>query len=481
MNEFALDFPYNIESEQALLGAILSQNKAFDRVATFLEPEHFFEALHGRIFKVAGALIADGKMVTPVTIKTYFDDDEALAQVGGGSYLARLAFAATTIINAEEYGRTIHDLAVRRELMQLADELMQRAAKAAVDDAPGNMVEAFDARLTEIVHGSSSFNKTMMTSGEAARQAVDRAADAYRRDGIIDAVGLSTGLTALDEILGPLEGGMQVVLAGAPSMGKTALAQGIAYHNALAGKRGLGISQEMRGFQWARRWVAQVAGVDASRIRMGRFSEQEYARIDEAAKFIDENIDVNIDEARNLNVRQIAARARAMKRHGGLDFIVVDYLQLLAPLNPRDASVRSVTENSKALRDLAGDLDVPMILLSQLSREYDKRDNKRPRMSDLRESGAIEQDADAILFVHREQYYLEKSIPEEGTPEFLKWSDAMSRWQGKAEIIVPKLREGAAGGTAIVGFNGPLVQFTDIEPFGPMSDEERASQEALAL
>ncbi|PKQ03630.1 MAG: replicative DNA helicase [Alphaproteobacteria bacterium HGW-Alphaproteobacteria-11] len=466
--------PHNIDAEQALLGAILVNNESYDRVAGFLEPSHFFDALHGRIYEAAAKLITQGHLASPVTLKNYFERDAALSEIGGPQYLARLAGAATTIINAEEYGRTIYDLAIRRELIQVSIDMHTRAYDAPVDDTPALQILDAEQSLYQLAErgkyegGFQSFHESLNT-------AIEMAAEAFKRDGGLS--GISTGLRDLDNRLGGLQRSDLLILAGRPSMGKTALATNIAFHAAKAYKAEhhadgtvtatdgaiVGFfSLEMSSEQLATRLLAEQSGVPSERIRRGNIHEDEFHQLVDAAQQL-QSIPLYIDDTGGLTIATLAARARRLKRQRGLGFLVVDYLQLLAGSGKAgDNRVQEVTQITTGLKALAKELDVPILALSQLSRQVESRDDKRPQLSDLRESGSIEQDADVVMFVFREEYYLERGEPTEGTPEHLTWQENMGRVHGLAECIIGKQRHGPTG-TVKLQFQADVTRFSDLD------------------
>lgn len=475
--------PHNIEAEQALLGSVLIRNSAIDTVAQFLTADHFYEPLHGRIYEACRKVISAGRTASGVSLKSYFDNDEAMVAVGGSAYLARLAGAATTMLSVEEYGRTIFDLALRRELIYVAADLQARAMDAEIDDTPARMIAEADTKLVGLLSNAGGEGRFFHV-GKSADMAIDLAAEAYRTGGALSAIGLSTGLPSVDAKIGALEPGMQIVIAGPTSSGKTAFSQQIALHNALDGKSILIFSHEMTHVQLTRRFLAHLSGIPASRIKHGRFSEKEFDALHTAATRLKETR-FWVEDTRNMTAAAISARARQVKREHGLDLMMVDYLQILAPVNSRDRRDVQFGEMSKTLRDTSGTLEVPNLLLSQLNRESLKRDNHRPRLSDLRESGAIEQDADGVLFVHREETFLTESTPPESDGKaYGIWQMKMAKWAGKAEIIVGKMREGERGGSATLGFDGPLTMFYELDNppvSAAQATQERENQEALAL
>lgn len=473
--------PHNIEAEQALLGAILVNNDAFDRVSDFLRPEHFSEEIHRRIFDVASQLIRAGKIASPITLKTFLGEYD-LGGVTVPQYLARLAAEATTIINAEDYGRTIHDLSLRRGLIVVGEDIVNAAYDAPVGESPRALIEEAERRLYAIAE-TGRYEGGFQRFSEALTTAVDMAAKAYERDGRLS--GLATGLTDLDRYMGGLQPSDLVIVAGRPGMGKTALATNIAFNIARAHEFVLqpggkaqtvngGIvgffSLEMSAEQLATRIIAEQASVPSYKIRRGDISEPEFHRIVDAARTM-QSIPFYIDQTGGLSIAQLAARARRLKRQRCLDVLVIDYLQLLGASKTRsDSRVQEVTEITTGLKALAKDLNVPVVALSQLSRQVENRDDKRPQLSDLRESGSIEQDADVVLFVFREEYYLKTRQPREGTDEFLTWQAEMEKVHGRAEIIIGKQRHGPTG-TVELAFDAEVTRFANLarddspEPF----------------
>ncbi|HMM15590.1 MAG TPA: replicative DNA helicase [Parvibaculum sp.] len=465
--------PHNIEAEQALLGAILVNNEAYDRLSTFLEPAHFFDALHGRIYEAAAKLITAGHLASPVTLKNFFERDEALAEIGGPQYLARLAGAATTIINVQEYGRTIYDLAIRRELIQVGVDIHTRAYDAPVDDTPSSQILDAEQALYQLAE-RGKYEGGFRSFHESLKGAIDMAAAAYERDGGLS--GISTGLMDLDKMMGGLQSSDLIILAGRPSMGKTALATNIAFNAAkaykaehhadgtVAVKDGAIVgffSLEMSAEQLATRLLAEQSGVPSEAIRRGRIQEHEFHSLVDASREL-QSIPLYIDDTGGLNIATLAARARRLKRQRGLGLLVVDYLQLLAGSGKfGDNRVQEVTQITTGLKALAKELNVPIVALSQLSRQVEARDDKRPQLADLRESGSIEQDADVVMFVFREEYYVQRREPREGTPEHLAWQEEMNQVHGLAEVIIGKQRHGPTG-TVKLQFEANVTRFADL-------------------
>jgi replicative DNA helicase len=465
--------PHNIEAEQALLGAILVNNEAFYRVSDFLEPQHFFDPLHQKIYDVGSQLVRSGKIATPVTLKTFLDPTIDIGGMNGAQYLGRLAAEATTVINAEDYGRSIYDLAIRRSLIQIGEGMVNLAYDAPVDQPPRVQIEEAERNLFAIAE-TGRYDGGFQRFTDALSSAIDMAAAAYARDGKLS--GISTGLRDLDKTLGGMQPSDLVVLAGRPAMGKTALATNIAFNIAKAYKFEVepdgthktvngGIvgffSLEMSSDQLATRIVAEQAQISSYKIRRGDIREDEFYRLQQAAREI-QSIPFYIDDTGGISIAQLTARARRLKRQRGLDFMVVDYLQLLSGSQKNSQNrVQELTEITTGLKALAKELNVPILALSQLSRQVENRDDKRPQLADLRESGSIEQDADAVLFVFREEYYLQSREPKPGTEEHIKWREEMDRIHGKAEVIVGKQRHGPTG-TVTLQFEANVTRFGDL-------------------
>src|SRR5437762_2525868 len=466
--------PHNIEAEQSLLGAILVNNDAFYRVSDFLEPKHFFEPIHQTIFETAGSLIRMGKVATPVTLKTFLPADTDIGGMTVGQYLARLAAEATTIINAQDYGRTIYDMSLRRDLIRIGEDMVNVAFDAPVDFAPRAQIEDAERQLYELAE-SGRYDGGFQRFSQALTTAVDMAAKAFQRDGSLS--GVATGLRDLDTKMGGLQASDLIIVAGRPGMGKTALATNIAY-NVARGWRGevrsdgrietvnggiVGFfSLEMSAEQLATRIIAEQSGIPSSMIRRGGINERDFEKIKDVAIEL-QHLPFFIDETGGLTVAQLAARARRLTRQKGLDLLVIDYIQLLQGSTRRamEGRVQEVTEITTSLKALAKELNVPVLALSQLSRQVENRDDKRPQLSDLRESGSIEQDADVVLFVFREEYYLANKEPRVGTPEYEKWQLDMSLVHGKAEVIIGKQRHGPTG-TVELQFEGQFTRFSDL-------------------
>ena len=463
--------PHNIEAEQALLGAILVNNDAFYRVSDFLLPEHFFEPVHQRVYELVASMIRAGKIATPITLKTFVNDID-LGEITPSQYLARLAAEATTVINAADYGRTIYDLAVRRQLIGVGEDLVNVAYDAPVEMAPREQIEDAERRLYELAE-KGRYEGGFQKFDGALRLAIDMAASAYQRAGGLS--GISTGLRDVDQRMGGLQRSDLLVLAGRPAMGKTSLATNIAFNIAKAwrGERQedgsiksvdggiVGFfSLEMSSDQLATRIVAEQSGISSYKIRQGRITESDFARLTDVAAQI-EKLPLYIDQTGGISIAQLMARARRLKRQKGLDVLFIDYLQLLAGSGkPGQNRVNELTEITTSLKALAKELDVPIVALSQLSRKVEERDDKRPQLADLRESGSIEQDADVVMFVYREEYYLKGKEPRPGTEEHNKWLIEMEAARGLAELIIGKQRHGPTG-TVAMQFDAEVTRFSD--------------------
>ncbi|HTQ82652.1 MAG TPA: replicative DNA helicase [Pseudolabrys sp.] len=467
--------PHNIEAEQALLGAILVNNEALYRVSDFLNPEHFFEPIHQKIYQLSRDLVRAGKIATPVTLKTFLDGNVDIGGMTLAQYLARLAAEATTIINAEDYGHTIYDLHIRRSLILVGEDMVNVAYDAPVDFSPRNQIEDAERRLYELAE-SGRYDGGFQRFAQALTTAVDMAAHAYQRDGKLS--GLATGLDDLDRMMGGLQSSDLIILAGRPGMGKSALATNIGYKVA-KGWRGevradghtvttnggiVGFfSLEMSAEQLATRIIAEQTGIPSSQIRRGGISEADFERIKDHSVEL-QGLPFYLDETGGLSVAQLAARARRLKRQRGLDLLIIDYLQLLQGSTRRSAEnrVQEITEITTKLKALAKELNVPILALSQLSRQVESRDDKRPQLSDLRESGSIEQDADVVLFVFREEYYHQMRKPLETNREkFAEWLAEGEKVHGKAEVIIGKQRHGPTG-TVDLQFEGALTRFSSL-------------------
>ncbi|WP_422074398.1 replicative DNA helicase [Tranquillimonas rosea] len=465
--------PHNIEAEQQLLGAILTNNDVYDRVASTISGAHFYEPVHGRIYEVAASRIAKNALASPVTLKAFLEDDPALADLGGPQYLVRLAHAAISSFAARDYAQMIYDLAIRRELIALGRDISSKAAKVDIESEPKEQIVEAEQRLYKLAEAGQA-SQGFQSFLRAVTDAVNVANAAYQRDGGL--AGVSTGLVDMDKKLGGLHQSDLLILAGRPSMGKTSLATNIAFNIAKAYRRGkkhdgnegaidggvVGFfSLEMSAEQLAARILSEASEVPSEQIRRGDMTEEEFRRFVEAAKAL-EACPLYIDDTPALPISQLAARARKLKREHGLDAVFVDYLQLVRPASAKDSRVNEVSEITQGLKAIAKELDVPVVALSQLSRQVESREDKRPQLSDLRESGSIEQDADVVMFVFREEYYVEREKPgDDQLDKMAEWQARMEKLHGKAEVIIGKQRHGPIG-TVDLAFEGRFTRFGNL-------------------
>ncbi|WP_347863023.1 MULTISPECIES: replicative DNA helicase [Planktomarina] len=484
-NEVApLGVPHSIEAEQQLLGAILTNNDLFDRVAQILRAEHFYDPVHARIFETAAARIARNNLASPVTLKAFLEDDAGLAELGGPAYLMRLAGAAISSFAVRDYAEMIYDLAIRRELIEVGNDIAAKAARVDVQSEPKEQIVEAEQKLYALAEQGQT-EQGFQSFLTAVTDAVKVANAAYQREGGL--AGVSTGLIDMDKKLGGLHRSDLLILAGRPSMGKTSLATNIAFNIARAYKKGIttsgeegavdgGVvgffSLEMSAEQLASRILSEVAEIPSNQIRRGDFTESEFRRIVDAAKEL-EAAPLFIDDTPALPISQLAARARRLKRTHGLDALFVDYLQLVRGTGRSENRVNEISEITMGLKAIAKELDIPVVALSQLSRQVENREDKRPQLSDLRESGSIEQDADVVMFVFREEYYKEREKP--GDHELDKmgqWQEEMERLHGKAEVVIGKQRHGPIG-TVELSFEGQFTRFGNlVKPWQQSLEDE---------
>lgn len=466
--------PSNIEAEQALLGAILVNNDAYYRVSDFLKPIHFQEPLHRKIFELAGDTIRMGKIATTITLKTHLPSDARVGDLTIPQYLARLASGAVTIINAEDYGRAIYDLALRRSLITIGEDMVNIAYDAPLDMPPQNQIEDAERRLFELAE-TGRYDGGFQSFNDAVAQAIDMAGAAFERDGSLS--GISTGILSLDARMGGLQRSDLIVLAGRPGMGKTSLATNIAYNIAAAyeqevqadgsykAKNGgvVGFySLEMSSEQLATRIISEQTEVSSSKIRRGDISEADFEKLVACSQMM-QKVPLFIDQTGGISIAQLSARARRLKRQRGLDCLVVDYIQLMTGSGKSNENrVQEITQITTGLKALGKELNVPIIALSQLSRGVESREDKRPQLSDLRESGSIEQDADVVLFVFREEYYVKNGEPrDEFDPKYDEWKQKFESVKGTADVIIAKQRHGPTG-TVKLAFQSEFTRFTDL-------------------
>jgi replicative DNA helicase len=466
--------PSNIEAEQALLGILMYDNAAYERLSDQLNGRHFYEPFHQRLYSAIVSHIRKGQLAEPILLAEEFKKDAAFEELGGIRYLADLFERAPPAANAGDYGRAIYDLALRRDLIRIGGEIMVEAQGADPDITARDQIEQAEQKLYGLAESGTS-SGGFVPFASALTGAVQMAAEAYSRDGGL--AGLSTGLMDLDRQLGGLHPSDLLILAGRPSMGKTALATNIAFNVARSyawepqpdGSRKTAsggvvafFSLEMSAEQLAMRILADASGVSGDKLRKGEIDASEFGRLRDAAIEIQE-APLYVDATGGLSIAKLTARARRLKRSVGLDLIVIDYLQLVTTDNGgRDSNrVQEVSAITGGLKALAKELNVPVLALSQLSRQVENREDKKPQLSDLRESGSIEQDADAVMFVYREAYYLGRTEPREGTPEHMTWQEEMDKIANLAEVIIGKQRHGPIG-TVKLHFNSDTTKFGNL-------------------
>ena len=467
--------PHNLQAEQALLGSILYDNAAYERLSDRLQARHFHEPFHARLFAAMEEYIRKGQLAEPIVLMERFRRDPGFEELGGLRYFADLVDRAPPAANAADYARVIYDLALRRDLIRIGGEMAQAAEQDAETEAR-DQIETAEQQLYSLAETGAASNG-FQTFADALHGAVEMAAEAFSRDGGL--AGVSTGLIDLDQKLGGLHPSDLVIIAGRPSMGKTAVATNIAFHvahtyawepQADGSRRTVNggvvafFSLEMSAEQLAMRLLAEASGVSSDRLRKGEIDAAEFARVRDAALEIQE-APLFIDATGGLSLAKLTARARRLKRSTGLDLILVDYLQLIttggADGRGMENRVQEVSQITQGLKALAKELSVPVIALSQLSRQVENREDKRPQLSDLRESGSIEQDADVVMFVYRESYYKGRAEPREGTPEHLEWQEEMDRLRHVAELIIGKQRHGPIG-TVKLSYNEEITKFGNL-------------------
>jgi replicative DNA helicase len=470
------EMPHNQEAEQALLGALLVNNNGLEKVAEFLHADHFMIPVHGRIYQAIATFFERGLNATPVTLKGYFEKDEDLAQIGGASYLAELASYVVSVVNVEDYGRTIFEHHLRRQLIQLGEGLVGDAYAHDLDNTAQQQIAQAESKLYELAQfGEFKGGFTKLETSVLA--AINTAKKAKESDSHV--TGVTTGLTDLDAKLGGLHKSDLIIMGGRPSMGKSALAMNMAFNAARAyydsnGKEGAiaaVFSLEMSAEQLATRLLADQVQISGDKIRKGQIKTEDFRKFAEASNLLS-SIPLYIDDTPALTISHIRARARRLKRQHGLGLIVVDYLQLIGGSTQRSQEnrVQEISEISRGLKTLAKELDVPVLALSQLARGVEARENKRPLLSDLRESGSIEQDADVVMFVYREEYYLERDRPgQTGTEKMERYQERVANWEQRlehvrnvAECIIGKQRHGPIG-TVPLSFIGEFTRFGNLD------------------
>lgn len=469
--------PHNLDAEQALLAAILGNNLAYEKVSEFLRPDHFYNPVFGKMYSAAVTLIERGQKADAITLKHFFASDPEIKQLGGDDYLAQLTGSFVSIINAADYGRTIHDLYLRRQLVDIGTDIVTDAFDGAVEMQAIEQVEGAEQKLFQLATTGDT-RGGFVSLGASLHKAQVMFEAAYKSDSHI--TGVTTGLRDIDHKLGGLQQSDLIILAGRPSMGKTALATNIAFNAArifreTGGKQGAVtgfFSLEMSAEQLSTRLVSEYARVPSNDIRRGQIKREDFTKVIESIKEL-ESVPLYIDDTPALSIAALRTRARRMKRSAhGLGLIVIDYLQLMQGSGTRrdDNRVNEVSEITRGLKAIAKELNVPVLALSQLSRAVEMREDKRPQLADLRESGAIEQDADVVMFVFREEYYhsrMEPSRRENETDDkfnsrYQGWQERGEKIHNLAEVILAKQRHGPIG-TVELHFEGAFTRFSDLE------------------
>ena len=484
--------PHNLEAERALLGAIMLNNRAYEAVSDYLRAEHFSDAVHAKVYDSASRLMEQGHQANPITLKTYLEQDPLIQEAGGMVFLTGLANSVVTVINAADYGKLIYDLHLRRELINVGQDMVNDAFDSDLDHSAQNQIEGSEQRLFDLAATGSS-DSGLERFENALTDAIDMAEIAHRRDGAL--AGTTTGLNDLDSKLGGLHQSDLIILAARPAMGKSSLATTIAFNAAKhfqttdrdedRGKLVAFFSLEMSSEQLAPRILAERARINSHDIRTGRLVNEDFGKLVSASQelhslplFMDDTPAITISAMRT-RCRRLARQARN-EHHNGLGLIVIDYLQLMDPgrMNRNDNRVQEISVISRGLKALAKELDAPVLALAQLSRAVEQREDKRPQLSDLRESGSIEQDADVVMFIYRDEYYLERKQPQRD--QFNKeedFQDRMSRWQADmeavhnvAEVIVGKQRHGPTGTVKLL-FEPTFTHFDNLADLSHLPEE----------
>lgn len=469
--------PHNLEAEQGLLGTLLVDNRHLENVSDFLRAEHFFNPTHGRIYEAICKIVDKGQSASPVTLKGFFERDKTLENVGGAKYLAILAGEVPLLNNAVDYARTIYDLHLRRQLISLSEDVALEAYEQTVERSATDTIEKAESKLFELAE-SGQAERGFVTLRDSVLTAIDIAEKAFKSDSHV--TGCATKLTDLDQKLGGLHDSDLLILAARPSMGKTSLAVNVAFNAAKAyaetgGKEGAIVgffSLEMSADQLATRILADQSNISGDAIRKGDIKESDFRRFVEASQTLSQ-VPLYIDDTPALSISALRTRARRLKRQHGLGLLVVDYLQLLRGTGSRQSEsnrVLEISEITQGLKAIAKELAIPVIALSQLSRAVEQREDKRPQLSDLRESGSIEQDSDVVMFIYRREYYLSREEPQKKPEEddskfndrYAKWQEELGENANVAEVIVAKQRHGPIG-TVKLFFDANYTRFSDLE------------------
>jgi len=458
--------PCNIEAEQALIGSVLVSNEIYDDISSIVDSSKFYDPIHVKIFETIETLISKGFLANPITLKNHFENNAGLKELGGQEYLIKITkYSTTSVKQAIDYANIIYETYLRRELIKISESVLNEASNSEVTSSGKEIIQNTEKFLFDLAE-RGNFNRSFMKFSQALKQTIEMAKNAFQNEEGI--VGVPTGLSDLDSKLGGMHKQDLVIIAGRPSMGKTALATNIAFHAAKnIQNKGLKstvafFSLEMSSEQLSTRILSEQSRIRSNDIRRGKVSEKEMEQFIQTSKNIAE-LPLYIDETPAITISAISNRARRIKRLFGLELIVVDYIQLMKSGKERhDGRVQEISEITQGLKALAKELDVPVLALSQLSRAVEQRDDKKPQLADLRESGSIEQDADVVMFVYREAYYLERKEPTLGSIEHAEWQQKMDEISQLAEIMISKQRHGPTGNVR-VEFEAMYTKFKDLE------------------
>ena len=457
------ELPNNIEAEQSVIGSILVSNEIFDEINTIISSINFYDPMHQKIFSAIENLVYKGMLANPITLKNYFENEKDDLNVP--EYLVKITKFSTSSRQAIEYSRIIYDMFVRRELIKISENTIDAAKLNTLDSNGQNIIENSERLLFDLAE-KGSFNSTLIKFDEAMSQTIEMASAAYKNEEGI--VGVPTGLRDLDDRLGGLHNSDLIIIAGRPSMGKTALATNIAFHAAQnlqeTGKKSsiAFFSLEMSSEQLSTRILAEQSRIKSNDIRRGKISDEQFDKFIETSKNISE-LPLYIDETPAISIAAMSNRARRIKRLFGLDMIIVDYIQLMSgSLNNRDGRVQEISQITQGLKAIAKELKIPVVALSQLSRAVEQRDDHKPQLSDLRESGSIEQDADVVMFVYRAAYYMKRKEPQAATVEHAEWQAKMGEIDHLAQILIAKQRHGPIGNIDLE-FEEMFTKFKDLQ------------------
>jgi replicative DNA helicase len=467
--------PHNVEAEAALLGALMIDNRLLEDIQLKLRADHFYEPLHGRIYEQIRRLVDKNMLATPVTLKPVFEADEEMKQVGGPAYLAQLTGSGAPIIGARDFAVQIYDLAQLRALVGVGRSMVERALDTSDEVEPKKQIEEAEQALYRVAEEGGS-EGGVQTFAMASKSALLMAEKAQQSGGGLS--GLTTGINAINAKTGGMQKSDLVIIAGRPGMGKSALATNIAFNMArryvdelaegvapekMSGAPVALFSLEMSADQLATRILAEQSEISSEALRMGKLRKDEFQNLVRASQQL-QDLPLYIDDTPGLTIAALRTRARRLRRQRQIGMVVVDYLQLLQGTGRGGGDqnrVQEISEISRGLKTLAKELQVPVIGLSQLSRQVENREDKRPQLSDLRESGSIEQDADVVMFIYREDYYLANKQPAEGSDAHATWQTEMDAVWGQAEIIVAKQRHGATGKVRLK-FDAKFTKFSDL-------------------